>query len=298
MSFDAIRWAMNQAFDKALTKFCLVAMADCVNAEAGTWEFFASYAHLSKRTGMNAKTVESAVYSLRQKGYIVDTGRRAGETGKVVIYRLNDPANGGIPVHSTTPDANGTRPLKTPENGVIGSQARGSEIPPNPTPNPPKNTGQSPQIPAPIPPKTGDGTSKGTRKKPGLEPGDAAAFAALIDVHLVPPEPLNDWLKVRRAKRAPLTASAINGLVREASVAGITVADAVRMCAENNWQSFQARFLAERSRPHSAFPTAQERRVAEAVPGLAARRDPPPRTPQPLEVIDDVTPRRSAIPQA
>lgn len=49
-----------------------------------------------------------------------------------------------------------------------------------------------------------------------------------------------DWLEVRKVKRAPLTQTAINLLIKEALIAKISVNDAVRICAENSWQGFKA----------------------------------------------------------
>ena len=49
-----------------------------------------------------------------------------------------------------------------------------------------------------------------------------------------------DWLTVRKAKRAPLTQTAINTLKNEAGKAGITVAEAVAICAQRSWQGFKA----------------------------------------------------------
>lgn len=49
-----------------------------------------------------------------------------------------------------------------------------------------------------------------------------------------------DWLTVRRQKRAPLTQTALDGLVREAITAGIPVARAVRICVERGWVGFKA----------------------------------------------------------
>lgn len=49
-----------------------------------------------------------------------------------------------------------------------------------------------------------------------------------------------DWLEVRKSKRAKLTQTALDGLCREAGKAGISVAEAVRICVERSWQSFNA----------------------------------------------------------
>ena len=46
-----------------------------------------------------------------------------------------------------------------------------------------------------------------------------------------------DWLAVRKAK---LTQTALDGVVREAGRAGIAVSEAVRICAERGWRGFKA----------------------------------------------------------
>ena len=50
----------------------------------------------------------------------------------------------------------------------------------------------------------------------------------------------SDWLEVRKLKRAALTQTVINLLVNESAKAGISINDAVRVCAENSWQGFKA----------------------------------------------------------
>jgi uncharacterized protein YdaU (DUF1376 family) len=47
-----------------------------------------------------------------------------------------------------------------------------------------------------------------------------------------------DWLKVRKSHRAPLTESAWEGIVSEASKAGITPSEAVQVCARKDWRGF------------------------------------------------------------
>lgn len=50
----------------------------------------------------------------------------------------------------------------------------------------------------------------------------------------------DDFLKIRKAKKAPITKTALEGIEREAKAAGISVVDAVRICVERNWQGFKA----------------------------------------------------------
>ena len=53
-----------------------------------------------------------------------------------------------------------------------------------------------------------------------------------------------DWLTVRKAKRAPLTRAAWNDVKAEAAKAAIVPAEAVRIAASSSWQGFKASWLA------------------------------------------------------
>lgn len=64
---------------------------------------------------------------------------------------------------------------------------------------------------------------------------------------------LRDWKAARKSK--PITEAVLQGMQREAAKAGITLADAVRICAENGWQGFRAEYL-ERRKSSNAQPTA------------------------------------------
>lgn len=61
-----------------------------------------------------------------------------------------------------------------------------------------------------------------------------------------------DWLTVRKAKRAPLTRAAWDDVKAEAAKAGITPADAVRVSATNSWQGFRATWYAKQGQEGSA----------------------------------------------
>lgn len=53
----------------------------------------------------------------------------------------------------------------------------------------------------------------------------------------------DDWLKIRKAKRAPLTLTAWQSVKLEAEKAGVSPAEAVGICAANAWQGFKASWL-------------------------------------------------------
>lgn len=53
----------------------------------------------------------------------------------------------------------------------------------------------------------------------------------------------NDYLKVRRAKKLPMTETALKGIMAEATKAGKTLNEAITICCENNWVGFKAEWL-------------------------------------------------------
>lgn len=69
-----------------------------------------------------------------------------------------------------------------------------------------------------------------------------------------------DWIEVRKRKKAAMTMTALNGVIREAKKAGVSLAEAIRVCAEKSWQGFEASWLsnmafAKNGKPsmHSGF---------------------------------------------
>ena len=56
----------------------------------------------------------------------------------------------------------------------------------------------------------------------------------------------NDFLAIRKAKRAVLTQTALDGIQREASKAGWSLNDAIRETVARGWQSFKADWVAEK----------------------------------------------------
>jgi hydroxylamine reductase (hybrid-cluster protein) len=59
----------------------------------------------------------------------------------------------------------------------------------------------------------------------------------------VPEQIAKDWLAIRKQKRAPLTETALDAVRRESEIAGLSLADAIRVSAERGWQGFKAEWL-------------------------------------------------------
>lgn len=65
----------------------------------------------------------------------------------------------------------------------------------------------------------------------------------------VPPDGVSesvwkDFLQIRKAKRAPMTDTALAGIQREAEKAGLSLQKALEVCCERGWQGFKADWVA------------------------------------------------------
>jgi hypothetical protein len=59
----------------------------------------------------------------------------------------------------------------------------------------------------------------------------------------VAPQTWTDWLTLRKAKKAAVTETALNGIRREAERAGVTLNEALSTCCERGWTGFKADWL-------------------------------------------------------
>ena len=183
-------------------------------------------------------------------GYII---RQRQSSGKMDYYVYDEPQ--GEPSADTTPDSgscaeNASQPIENKPQpskphvakphvafeGVLintegqqelklnkdgrGANARVRATPPAEPPPPPD---PRPEPPAP----------------PVAKPARFEPLSALLALG-VDAQVAADWLAVRKAKRAALTQTALDGMVDEAGKAGISVAQAVRICAVRGWQGFKA----------------------------------------------------------
>ena len=52
-----------------------------------------------------------------------------------------------------------------------------------------------------------------------------------------------DWLKLRKTKKAPVTQTAIDGIVRESLKAGVSLQTVLETCCERGWTGFKAEWM-------------------------------------------------------
>lgn len=55
---------------------------------------------------------------------------------------------------------------------------------------------------------------------------------------------VSDFKAMRKTQKAPITQTSIDGIRREASKAGISLEDALKMCCERSWRGFKAEWVA------------------------------------------------------
>lgn len=53
----------------------------------------------------------------------------------------------------------------------------------------------------------------------------------------------NDWITLRKQKKAAITETALAGIEREAEKAGMSLQDALKVCCERGWASFKAQWM-------------------------------------------------------
>lgn len=75
-------------------------------------------------------------------------------------------------------------------------------------------------------------------------------------LHDVDDQVIKDFSILRKQKKAPVTESAVNGLRREAGIAGIDLQTALIACCQNGWQGFKAEWYQKAQAP-PAYQTKQ-----------------------------------------
>lgn len=78
-----------------------------------------------------------------------------------------------------------------------------------------------------------EGEKKPAKPSAGLSASDLVAMGVDEQVAI-------DFLSIRRAKKSPLTTTALQGIEKEAEKAGVTLSTALATCAIRGWQSFKA----------------------------------------------------------
>ena len=148
------------------------------------------------------------------------------------------------------------------EPDAAASKTDANAMPPTPTPTPtPVNT----------PDGVGEPRKRSTTTALAARPDDVS-------------EPVwQDFQRLRREKRAPLTDTALAGVRREAGKAGVSMETALAYCCETGWQGFNAGWYADRqgvggrgvaAQAAETYAQRAARQRMEEVAPMAARKQP------------------------
>lgn len=119
-----------------------------------------------------------------------------------------------------------------------------------------------------------------TINEPSIEPSsNQNTTVKVFDLNDVPAEIVEDFSKLRKAKKSPLTKTAIDDIRREAGKAGLSMAEVLTMCCARGWVGFRAEWLvgrqgvvaAKTGASEPAWRREQRERTEKAVPGIAAK---------------------------
>lgn len=233
----------------ATQKLVLLSLADNANDQG---ECYPSMAQIAKRTSLSDRAARSAIRSLEELG-IVSSAARNG-TSTVYFLSIPESLKAAEPRNVVPP-----RKQVPPRKEVPTTPERASDPPRNVVPPTPERGSAKPSINRQL-------NRHLTVSKP---PG-------------VPDRVWDDFQEIRKAKRSPLTATALDGIEREASKAGLSMAEALAVCCERGWQSFRADW----HQPPRAAPRPAQTRIENTIASLTGRNRQP-------EYID-VTPTAAA----
>jgi hypothetical protein len=89
-----------------------------------------------------------------------------------------------------------------------------------------------------------------------------------------------DWLKLRKEKKAAVTQTALDGIEREAKKAGVSLQTALETCCQRGWTGFKATWMEEKMTPAQKA----QNNMHQLTRGLSA---PKPFWAKPVEVDND-----------
>lgn len=230
MSNSAITAAWQADVQPAARKLVLLFMADCLNDKTG--QLNPSMAAIARACGMSQQQARRHLRELIEAGHVQVIGNHNGGAPTATRnYRLalewETPVTSDTPITDDTPTTDDRDPY-------------------HPRPGP-----LSPMTVTPI--TDGSQTRKNQNEPEGNQKIERAKRAATIGrPDGVDESVWSDFLAIRKAKRAPLTATALSGIEREAKDAGITLQAALACCCERGWQSFKAAWYANAAGNQSA----------------------------------------------
>lgn len=227
-------------------KSVLISLADNANDEGVCWP---SVERIVERTCLTDRTVQKCLKWLEERAVISRQKRHKRSAVYTVTpenyqtWRRDDALPEDSSPEKSSPEKNASRP----ENGGgldrKNVQFRPEAASPRTIKEPKEEPTRNQQGGASAPDVSETQGQKSAAKGEGVsKPEDTLGVKELVAVG-VDRQHAQDWLKVRKAKKTPLTRTAWELVVQEAEKAGLSVAEAVRISAENSWAGFRASWM-------------------------------------------------------
>ena len=254
MSFPALAWAVRQKLPST-QKLVLVMLAERHNKDSGQCN--PSLELLADDCGLSRRSVIDQIAKLQTSGYLTVRHRAKDSVKLPSQYVLH--LGFGVPEKVQT-EAND--PYLLPQK-VVNDVHQGSECAApgwcnscttvvNVLHQGSERAAHKPGIEPVIEPgiepvgvsadaQTAAPPAKPEKKNDAVK---AAKPSAISKPDEVADQVWADFLQIRKAKRSPLTATALAGIEREAAKAGIGLQQALEVCCESGWAGFKADWFA------------------------------------------------------
>ena len=209
---------------------------------------------LAKKTRQSERTIQYQLRKMQAYGWLILVRVSSGKPGDPNEYKINS-------AWLTGAENDGCNFCTGASDDIDGCNPQHRRVQND------VNTGAIAVAPKPL--------LEPSEKQPSLEPsisakraGNAFTVSALI-AEGISPQVAEDFITQRKAKRAPLTKTALAGIKNEAAKARITLEDALRTCIERGWQGFKADWYANQPANGKRMPESNDdyeqrkRRLAE-----------------------------------
>ncbi len=264
----------------------LLALALADHAHDDGTHIFPSVDHLAVKTRQSVRAVQYQLKKMRECGWLIRVSAGHGGRSQVTEYQISPEWIAGEAIEGLTDHADNPANAKSapfnegPEKGAnddikgANESTKGAKhdskgcngLHPHRTINKPSETskkrkgGAGAPSARPKPVKTTSPKANGT-----LSADDLVAEGVDEQVAL-------DWLKVRKVKELPLTATAWDGVKEEAAKAGLTAGEAVRIAAQNSWAGFKASWHEkQKAEAGGAKPVVDDLDWLKSWPGIVAK---------------------------
>ncbi|GAB3768314.1 hypothetical protein GCM10028796_31560 [Ramlibacter monticola] len=228
MSFTHIRWALTATVPSGPALLLLVVMADLVRAPE--FKVFAAADTLAKRTHMDRKTVLANLKRLEEARLITRLPERVLRGG-VPVFVLN------MPAESAGTDT---------ETDARSNRHRAGDVNPLFPAGQPNFTHKSTPFSREVNPKAEHKHDRNLSEPVVIQKNSRPTQGRSTDVAKpddVTEQTWKDFLELRRAKRAPVTKTVLNGAREEARKAGVSVELFLQIWCTRGSQGLQATWL-------------------------------------------------------